>query len=63
MEATELKPGICYKVFFEKRIPIEFKFLLRDEEGKIVCQSREGKVFNFNSLEQYLAINEVYPEW
>ena len=63
MEPTDLKPGVCYKVFFEKQIPIEFKFLRKDGQGKIICQSRDGKVFSFNSLEQHLAINEVYPEW
>lgn len=63
MEPNEFKQDKCDKVFFEKKIPIEFKFIKTDEEGKLVCEERDGKLFDFNSLEQFLSIREVYPEW
>ena len=52
------KPGHCYKVFFEKRKPIEFKFIKISEAGGIICEQRNGEQFDFNSLEQQLVIKE-----
>jgi hypothetical protein len=62
MEPTDFKPGTCYTVFFEKDIPIEFKFL-KTTIGRIVCEKQNGKRFNFNELPQYLSIREMYPGW
>ena len=58
MEANQFKPGHCYKVFFEKRKPIEFKFIKISEAGGIICEKRNGEQFDFNSLEQQLVIKE-----
>lgn len=63
MEPTEFQPGNCYKVFFEKAIPIVFKFIKVDEEGRLLCQERNGKLFDFNSLEQHLSIRQEDPAW
>jgi len=43
MEPPDFEPGRCYTVFFEKQIPIEFKYLETNPEGKIVCRTRKGK--------------------
>ena len=59
MEANQFKPGHCYKVFFEKRKPIEFKFIKISEAGGIICEQRNGEQFDFNSLEQLLVIITV----
>lgn len=58
MEANQFEPGNCYKVFFEKRKPIEFKFIKISESGGIVCEERSGEQFDFNGLEQHLLIKE-----
>lgn len=62
MEPTKFERNHCYKVFFEKDIPIEFKYLETKTNGAVVCQTREGKQFNFQELPQYLSIRKVYPE-
>ncbi|MFY9309235.1 MAG: hypothetical protein WAQ28_09345 [Bacteroidia bacterium] len=61
MELSEFKPGNCYKVFFEKQKPIEFKYIGVDVLGRHVCRELNGNEFDFNSLEQYLAIKEIDP--
>ena len=63
MELTELIPGTCYKVFFEKDIPIEFKFVKKKPDDKMICQTQTGKIFNFNELPQHLTIKDIYPKW
>ena len=63
MEPTDFEPGLCYKVFFEKEIPIEFKYTKTTPEGKIVCKKTDGEIFHFNSLNQFLSIRRVYPDW
>ncbi|MGB3947290.1 MAG: hypothetical protein WBM13_04870 [Bacteroidia bacterium] len=58
MEVNQFEAGNCYKVFFEKQKPIEFKFIKIDELGNTVCEERSGERFNFNSLEQHLVIKK-----
>jgi hypothetical protein len=62
MEPKDFEQGQCYIVLFEKRIPIEFKFI--EVKGtKILCRKQNGEIFNFNELEQFLNIRNVYPPW
>jgi hypothetical protein len=63
MEPNELEPGLCYTVFFEKQIPIKFKFMETLPDGKILCQKENGERFDFNSLPQHLSIRKLYPGW
>lgn len=63
MEPSELQPGNCYKVFFEKQKPIEFKYVGTDANGRLVCKERSGNEFDFNSLEQHLSLKEASSEW
>ncbi len=63
MKPNEFQPGTCYKVFFEKAIPIVFKFVKIDEAGRLVCEDNKGQTFDFNSLDQFLYIKEEYPGW
>ena len=58
MESNEFKIDTWYKVFFEKQIPIEFKFIEITLDGKILCEKRDGAQFDFNMLEQFLSIKE-----
>ena len=63
MEPSEFKPGNCYKVFFEKQKPIEFKYIGADTQGRQVCRELNGNEFDFNGLEQHLSIKEIDPLW
>jgi hypothetical protein len=63
MEPSNFVPNHGYQVFFEKDIPIEFKYLETTKTGEIKCQRRDGKKFNFNKLQQHLSIRETYPQW
>ncbi len=63
MEPADLQPGNFYKVFFEKDIPIEFKFIETKADGRIVCEKRNGERFDFNTLPQHLNIRMLYPGW
>jgi hypothetical protein len=62
MEVKDFEPGQCYKVLFEKRVPIEFRFL-EVKDTKILCRKQNGEIFNFNELDQFLTIKTVYPPW
>ena len=59
MENQPFKKDISYRVYFEKAIPIVFKFLKVDEQGRILCENEKGEPFDFNALPQYLSIKEL----
>ncbi len=63
MEPTDFQPNKYYTVFFEKQIPIEFKFLGIDASGNWVCQKENSETFFFNQLEQHLVIKEIDGNW
>lgn len=63
MEPIAFQPENCYKVFFEKAVPIVFKFVKVDDKGRLLCEDRSGQLFDFNSLDQHLSIKEEYPGW
>ena len=63
MEPLDFQSNNYYKVFFEKQIPIEFKFLEIDMDGNCVCQKESGETFYFNNLEQHLTIKGINNTW
>jgi hypothetical protein len=63
MEPQDFESGNCYTVFFEKQIPIEFKFLESKSDGKIICVKRNGEIFDLAHLDQFISIKNLYPGW
>jgi hypothetical protein len=59
MRDIDLKEGVHYQVFFEKAIPLIFKFIKIDEAGRAICEKEDQTTFDYNMLPEFLRVKEM----